>query len=189
MTAAPPAEPLVARHFAGQDRRPARLADVAPDTLTAYHRCLLVTDGIVSSMIEALAQEPVVVDCLAQQEILLADPDGCGWLQVRPGTAVVRRRVVIRGASSGIAYAQAESDLVARRLPPGFVDLLDGEPGGLGAALATGQVESRNELLWFGLAAGEAAPEEAAGQPALVRSYRVFVGGRPTLLVTQSFPC
>lgn len=166
---------LLTRHFVAQRHRPPDLADVAPDRIGDFARCLLVTDGTVSTLVEAHELEPVAVERAGA-----APPvDGAltPWLDVGAGEAVLSRRIVMRGTCSGRVHVTAESHLVPARLPAEFVDVLGLSAKGLGEALRALRVDHHRELLWFG-----------ARGPVLSRTYRLLVAGRPAVLITESFP-
>ena len=85
----------------------------------------------------------------------------------------------------------AESHIVSERLPPKFLELLDGASDGIGEALEQVGLESWREMLWFGL---DAPPDWASDDPAsepgpavLKRLYRVITQNRPALLISESF--
>src|SRR5260370_4026350 len=149
------ADAFVVNRFIAQSRRPGWLDAVPLAALPVTHRALLVTDGTVSTVLEAQALEPVVVDCLEMIEMPAPDDERSAWL-ADPGETVVRRRAVIRGEWSGRVYTLAESLLSPRRLPNDFLRRLAQSPTGLGGALAAGRIECRQELLWYGGAAGPA---------------------------------
>ncbi len=113
------ADAFVVNRFIAQSRRPGWLDAVPLAALPVTHRALLVTDGTVSTVLEAQALEPVVVDCLEMIEMPAPDDERSAWL-ADPGETVVRRRAVIRGEWSGRVYTLAESWLSPRRLPNDF---------------------------------------------------------------------
>ncbi|HEX6499071.1 MAG TPA: chorismate pyruvate-lyase family protein [Micromonosporaceae bacterium] len=177
---------LVARHFVAQASRPVELRDVAVDTLRPEQRCLLATDGMVSTTLETYHLEPVVAHPISQDDVPVPRPQA-DWLDVPEATVVLRRRVVIRGQDSGVAYVAAESLLVPSRLPHGFGPGIGRFPSGLGAALAATGIESRRELLWFGAATlPEWYPTPVPGRLPQ-RTYRVIHRGEPISLITESF--
>lgn len=177
---------LVSRHFVAQASRPVGLSDLVVDTMRPEQRCLLATDGMVSTALETYHLEPVVAHPVSQVEVPVVAPES-DWLGVAEATSVLRRRVVIGGVESGTVYVVAESLLVLSRLPHGFAPGLDRFPAGLGAALSSTGIESRRELLWFGAATlPEWYPSPVAG-PLPQRTYRVVHGGEPISLITESF--
>lgn len=177
---------LISSHFLAQARRPSELWDVDVAGLTPYHRALLVNDGTVTQLVEASVLESVEVDALDECAVQV-DDEARIWLDLPTATSVVRRRIAIRGCASGRTYAFAESLLVPSRLPSDFSSSLQQTTKGLGEALA--RVETRRELLWFGLAAAPAwAVPAGSSDPLLTRSYRIIVAGSPSILITEGFP-
>ncbi|MEH1015675.1 chorismate pyruvate-lyase family protein [Micromonospora sp. CPCC 206060] len=177
---------LFTRHFVAQSRRPAPLTDVAVDSLHPEQRCLLATDGMVSTVLEAYHLEPIVVRPVSQGEVPVHGAEA-DWLGISQAATVVRRRVEIRGLVSGVTYVAAESLLVPSRLPDGFGDDIDRFPSGLGAALFARGIESRRELLWFGAGPLPGWYPDQDGGGVLQRTYRVINGGQPISLITESF--
>jgi len=185
---------LISSYFIAQGQRPSAFSDVDLATLTPYLRALLVTDGAVTRLLEGAVLESVEVRVLDQR---MVEPDGdlIALLEL-PATAfsLVRRRIAICGRQSRRTYAFAESVLVPSRLPSNFIGLLAHNPRGLGESIDQMRLETRRELLWFGHAAAPAwaapaADNAAAVQlPLLTRSYRLILGGTPSILISESFP-
>lgn len=166
----------VLARFVAQHERPRGVTDVDFATLSPYHRCLLITDGNVTSLLEAYALEPTRTRCLDQQPGQ-PTPSQVRWLCLDAGTTTVARRVVIEGVRSNAAYLSASSLLVPGRLPASFVDSLSYGQASIGTALIKAALEHRRELLWFNHSRGSVAS----------RTYRVFVQGSPVLLITEEF--
>ena len=110
-----------ARLFLAQDRRPTRLEGILPANLSPFQRALLVTDGTVTTFLEAWALEPVVVKPLLQRTTML--PSGLlsattagEWLEAPAGTPVLERSVMLTGARSHKLFAFAESVICTQRL-------------------------------------------------------------------------
>ncbi|SCL21436.1 4-hydroxybenzoate synthetase (chorismate-pyruvate lyase) [Micromonospora pallida] len=179
-------ETLFTRHFVAQASRPVGLLDVPVGGLHPGHRCLLATDGMVSTTLEAYHLEPIAAQPVSQGDARL-DATDAHWLAVPSAATAFRRRVALRGAVSDTLYVVAESLLVPSRLPAGFGDAIDRFPSGLGAALLASGIESRRELLWFGAGTVPDWYPVAAGRHALQRTYRVVHGGEPVALITESF--
>jgi chorismate-pyruvate lyase len=144
--------------------------------LSGYHRCLLVTDGTVTSLIEAYALEPTRTRCLEQRAGTPSQRE-VRWLATEPGTPTLTRRIVVEGTRSNTPYLSAFSVLIPDRLPRETVELLRREGSSIGTALRLGAVEHRRELLWFARRPGALAS----------RTYRVFVGGVPAILIDEDF--
>jgi chorismate lyase len=167
---------------------PDGVAAVDYATLPPFQRGLLVIDGTVTTFLEAMAGESLVVRTLAQQEAALSSPDAD--LALPAGAPVVERSVVLSGQRSGRVYAIAESRIVADRLPAAVRAALATGAIGIGQALRMPGFDSRRDGLWFGRTRRQAPAEVVAqtGAEFLVRCYLVHGGGRPVLRISEFFP-
>jgi chorismate-pyruvate lyase len=157
--------------------------------LSPYHRALLTIDGTVTKFIEAFTMELVNVFVLAQRTVPY---DGDQWLDVAPGTSVLARHVLLQGAREGQLHAYAASLLVIERLPMTVRQGLERNPGGIGKALLASRIETRREVLWYGMERAETLPEEVRARTDstsfLTRTYLIISSGRPMMLITEKFP-
>lgn len=172
-----------------QEARPARLVPVDPAELTPYERALLIIDGTVTKFIEAYRMEPVEVELLAQDNLVLDRPSR--WLEAVAGSEVISRQVILRGRDSGSLYAYASSRLVRDRLPEFVRRRLAHDPHGIGHILLESRLETFREVLWSGRERLERPPEplaHLAGQDLISRTYRIFAGGLPLMLISETFP-
>jgi chorismate-pyruvate lyase len=179
---------LEQRHFALQSERPQRLSDVALGALEPTLRSLLLTDGTVARALEALALERVTVKVVTQANRPLpsaaAEP-----LETHTGENSVHRRVEIGTVKNPMPLIWAESHILPQRLPENFLKVLDNAPEGIGESLQQVRLESCRDLLWFGLDTppGWSTAARAPSSEAITRCYRVTAGGRPCLLISESF--
>ncbi|MCC5794282.1 MAG: DUF98 domain-containing protein [Chromatiales bacterium] len=169
--------------------RPPGVQPVEVARLTPWQRVLLVADGTVTRLLEAWALEPVSVRLVRQRQVERSLQDD--WLGSPFDGPVIERTVILSGATSGRFFLYAESLILPGRLPAGLQDALSGSSGGLGQILDAAAVESRREGLWFGRLRRDGLPEEAAMASEgefLARCYRLLVGGRPAMRITEYFP-
>lgn len=162
--------------FVAQHELPPSADAIDVAALEPHHRCLLVTDGTVTSLVRAYALEPVLTRRLEEVRRVPSAHER-RWLSVEPDTVVLARRVEIDGAHSGTVYLRASSLLVPDRLPVSFLESLQRDGASIGSALVRGAVEHRRELLWCHRRPGTVAS----------RTYRVFVRGLPALLISEDF--
>ncbi|MGB5735954.1 MAG: chorismate pyruvate-lyase family protein, partial [Thiohalocapsa sp.] len=106
---------------------------IAIDTLPAFLRALLVTDGTVTKMLEAYFWEPVVVDTL-RQEFITAEAE-IPWIDIAARDRIMVRRARLRGADSGKHYAHAFSVIRTELIPPHFRQRLIDREIGIGALI------------------------------------------------------
>lgn len=179
---------LALRHFALQGEKPGHLADVDLRSLEPALRGLLLTDGTVTRALEAQLLAPVSVAVIEQGSAPLSAV-AASRLEARSGGDSVRRLVEIGLAEDPTPLIWAESHMLPERLPDDFLRVLDHAPEGIGESLQQVRLESSRDLLWFGFDAvpawSGATPRPAAA--VITRCYRVISGGRPCLLIAESF--
>jgi chorismate-pyruvate lyase len=175
--------------FVAQDQRPGHLEDVDLTRLSPFERALLVIDGTVTRFLEAHTLEPIdVQDCGQAKETLETDHV---WLDLAGGHVVVSRRVLLRGSVTGRVHASAASLVVPDRVRQAIGHPVGRVPEGLGRLLLNSRVEQYRELLWYGRDRSADRPGQMRTGPAdacLTRTYRIIIGGRPTMMITEWFP-
>ena len=150
---------------------------------------LLVTDGTVTNVLEAYAGEAITVVKLRQT----IEPAGrsVSDLEVHQSDSVMRREVLLRGTESGRTFVHALSQIVPERLDPAIRRGLLESSKPIGRLIEEKHLETFREILsvqreqagargiHFGL--GHTAPVTS-------RTYRIIAGGRPIMLITETFP-
>lgn len=185
------AEDLVAVHFTAQHETPSELGSVDITQLDSFLRGVLFTDGTVSRALEAQSLCQVVVEAVEQAPGPVPAPVARALELDDPTDECLRRRVVMTIAQTQPSV-WAETYLAVLRMPQQFITQLDGNPQGIGGSLQQLKLESRRELLWFGVGplptwAHSVDPAAAAATLALTRCYRVLTQGLPALLICESF--
>ncbi len=161
--------------------------DVDVASLDPVLRGLLFSDGGVARALAAHTLGRVSVEVIEQQRAV-APAQVAERLTIAPGTSAIRRRVVTHLAGRAFEStpaAHAESHILPERLPPQFSSALARNPEGIGEALREIRLESRRELLWFGLGEAPGWAADLAGGESLTRSYRVVSGGQPAILILE----
>jgi len=159
------------------------------EIIPPFLRTLLVTDGTVTKSLEAYFWEPVTVENLGQEKIVL-DHD-IEWLGMKCGDTALRREVRLKGRESGRVYVYAKSILRLEVLPHQVCeDLLAGRIG-IGEMLRERGLETYREILDMGREIDEGlrqAFEVAQCGELLYRTYRVVLSHQPTMMITEKFP-
>ncbi len=158
-------------------------------SLPALQRVLLTSDGTLTDALEAAFLEPMTLLKIGTETSAAAS--GVPELDLAAGAPVMLRKILLRGGRTGATYLYAESRIVLDRLPPEFRERLTGSDVPLGRLWAEHRLETRKEILrvWRRPAAELSVHFGGAEQASLlVRSYRVFSGGRPIMLITEYFP-
>lgn len=177
---------LARLHFTRQHSADAQLSRVPIGALDPLLRSLLFTDGTVTRALEAQTLARVAVDVLEQTRAPLPS-HAADYLEAEPDADCLRRRVAMSTSGSRPAV-WAESHILLERLPSDFMELLDRSSHGIGGSLERSHLESRRELLWFGLGVPPSwAVRGTSPGSALVRLYRIFTDDRPALLICEAF--
>ncbi|EIC19735.1 chorismate--pyruvate lyase family protein [Thiorhodovibrio frisius] len=158
----------------------------AIQSLPAFLRALLVTDGTVTKILEAFFWEPVMVDTL-YQEFTTAEA-AIPWVEIRPGDRALARRVRLRGGDSGLEYARADSVVRSERVPDHFRQRLIDREIGIGALIRDSGLESYREVMEVGVNPGTADAGQSPQGDSLFRTYRIIIGSEPVILITETFP-
>ena len=179
--------------FVAQFAKPSDLEEMNLSQLTPFQRALLVIDGTVTQFLEAYTFSPVEVVLLHQETQTL--PTNYAWLDAEKGTEVVSRQVVLQTERKEeprpTVHAYATSIIVLDRIPPTIREGLTLKGHGLGQLLQRSGLESRRDLLWWGLKRPKDLPEALvhwAGKPFLSRTYRVVANGQPIMLINEQSP-
>lgn len=180
------ASEMVTRHFVAQAARPASLTDVALTDLDPDLRMLLFTDGTITRALESRLLVRVRVAVVAELATSIG-AEAARCLELPQGSEASHRRVTI-GTGTSCPMVYAESLLIFARLPASFVARLRSSRQGIGDALNSGRLESRRELLWFGLGRTPSwSPVAHRSSFAVVRTYRVVIADLAAMLISESF--
>ncbi len=161
---------------------PERLRDTSD--LDTVPRILLATDGAITHILEAYADEPVDLVPLATSPDREPQPEGGG------GRAW-RRHSILRGRSTGRVFVHGSSHVLVDRLPPPVAGELLATGTGVLRLLAKHRVETFRESIaeWQGWDEQLAAHLGVDPSEVLVgRIFLVIVGGRPVAWITETFP-
>lgn len=179
--------------FVAQFAKPTDLEEINLSQLTSFQRALLVIDGTVTQFIEAYIFSPIEV-VLLHQEMQTLSTDHT-WLDAEKGTEVVFRQVVLQTERNEdqqpTVHAYATSIIVLDRIPQIIREGLTVKGQGLGRLLQHSGLESRRDLLWWGLKRPKDLPEalvDLEGKPFLSRTYRVVTDGQPIMLINEHSP-
>ncbi len=179
--------------FTAQAERPPGLVEVKLSRLTPFQRALLVTDGTVTRFIEAYTLSPVEVTLLHQDKQILYTAHS--WLQLPIGAQILERQVVLQTSSidsqTPKIHAYAISQIVPQRLPKSILDDVESGIEGLGTLLKKSMMETRRNLLWWGVERGGKFPssiQHLKTKSILTRTYNVIADKVPLMLITEKFP-
>lgn len=145
-------------------------------------RTLLVTDGTVTKVLEAYFWEPVEVKALHLDVARTAR--AIPWLKLGESEEVLARRVELRGARTGTAYAEAFSVITLAEFDPSLREALVRGSVGIGVLLRESGLETYREIVAVGTESGSGEERDLR----VHRTYRITRGNKPVILIRESFP-
>jgi len=163
------------------------LADLSD--LEPLARIIATTDGTVTEILEAWANDNVAVGRLTQREESLVRP--LSLLDASALSPVLRREVLLVGARSQRPLLYAESLIVTARLPAPIQDGLRQGWTPIGKLLRMYRLETFRDFLHLGRTAAGPLAQWFHISPSdllIERTYRIFAGGRPVMLINEQFP-
>ena len=162
---------------------------INPSKLSTFQRIVLTTDGTLTEILEAYLFEKIQVAKLS--EGLVSITQDIPPLEVKSGSEVIERKILLRGKISRKNFIYAESILVTDRLDEKFKDELLHSRTPLGRLWLEHKYETFKEIVDTAEeSAGELSfyfpikPEEKV----LSRTYRVFSKRKPIIMITEKFP-
>lgn len=166
------ASPLVDTASLNSDETPRH------EGFTALLRCLLSTDGSTTVFLEALAEEPVVVDVQSQRT---CSPGAIPRyiLGVQPGEPPLERKSRLYAKHSGTLLCDATAYLFLSSMPRDFARGVAGKEIGLGRLLSECNVESKRVVL--------APPKLLPSCGIAIKSYQIVRGDNLICHITESF--
>ena len=167
----------------------AAIGNVELHSLNLVARLLLISDGTLTDIVEAAFLEPIELAKLSVDSYLATVPVEA--LEIKTGDPVMRRKILLRGGVTGTNYVYAQTLNALNSLPEEVRHDLVNSGSPIGRLWIQHQLETRKEILsiWRDRA-GELAGHFniIPGDEILARSYRVFTGGRPSMLISEYFP-
>ncbi len=171
----------MADHFEKMD-----LHEVPAGTLA---RVLAITDGTIATILEAYVGEPVSV--IKLDEGFEAGDSQAAELPVEPGERILRRKVLLQGAHSGLNFLHADCLMRADRLPEGVLDELLASETPLRRILTERRIGTFEEMIGGGREPAESCALFFGVDPSasmISRCYRILIDQEPVILITEKFP-
>ncbi len=164
-------------------------SDLDLKDLSPFQRILLTTDGTVTEILEAQFWEPINLIKLFQEK-RISDVD-IPYLEIRSGTEILVRKILLKGSDSKTNYIYAESILVPEQLDTSLQEGLINTDKPLGRLMIEAKTETFREIL----SCKEETAEElgqhfdlSADSTLISRTYRIFADQKPIMLITEKFP-
>ena len=151
-------------------------------------RLLLTSDGTVTDMLQVICREPIKAKKLAQE--VQPAVRRFDLLDLEAGELLMSRRVLLQGDRTGTSYVYADSCIAITRLDIRLQQGLLKSDAPIGRLWRENRVEIFKEITGLkNQAAGYRAGYfgTSADTSLLVRSCRIFAGGRPVMLINEHF--
>lgn len=102
----------------------------------------------------------------------------------------LRRKVLLRGRSSGKVFVVAESIIAIDIVPPKLVDNLIEMDGPIGESILANGIEIFKETpkFWMDTLPGWSNLDEDVSQEVITRQYRMTIRSQPAIVITEYFP-
>jgi chorismate-pyruvate lyase len=166
-----------------------RQSHIDPATLSPLQRILLTTDGTLTEILEAYLFEHIRVIKLSEK--LVISQQDLPPLEIKSGTEVIERKILLQGKISRKNFIYAESIIVPERLNEKFRDELLKSQVPIGRLWLENKIETFKEII--------DSHQEAAWELSnyfkiekedrmFSRTYRVFSNHQPMMMITEKFP-
>lgn len=164
-------------------------SDLDLKDLSPFQRILLTTDGTVTEILEAQFWEKINLIKLFQEQ-RISDVD-IPYLEIKAGTEILVRKILLQGDTSKTNYIYAESILVPDKLDQHLQDGLINSDKPLGRLMIEAKTETFREILSCKEEKATELAEHFDQKPDSIlvsRTYRVFTDQKPIILITEKFP-
>lgn len=152
-------------------------------------RILIATDGTLTRILSIVAGDEAVVQIVEQQIHEVAPK--MSELDQLPSGRVLRRRILLKGRSSGNPLVAAESLIAMDLLPPAILTSLTETDRPIGEVMAANRIETFKEAakVWIGELPGWLAldGDQNSDTGTIARRYRIIARGQPVMVITEYF--
>ena len=166
-----------------------RNSQIDPSKLNPFQKILLIADGTLTNILEAFLNEPIGVIKLSE-EIVSITADILP-LEIKVGTEVLERQILLCGKTSRRNWLYADSIIVLERMEERFREKLIKSHIPIGKLWREHKMETFKEIVTY-------AREQAGDlsncfdikreDKLLSRTYRVFSSHQPVMMITEKFP-
>lgn len=163
--------------------------NIDPSTLSTFQRILLTTNGTITDMLEAYFFEPIQLIKLSE-ELVKSDREFLP-MQLKPGTEVIDRKILLRGRISRKNYIYAESIIVLNTLDEHFKNELLKNQKPIGKIWLEKRVEMFKEIIDSGKYPANELAHYFNIEPSenlLGRTYCTISNQKYTTMITEKFP-
>ena len=164
-------------------------SQIDPSKLSPFQKILLIADGTLTNLLEAFLNEPIGVIKLSEEIVSITED--ILPLEIKAGTEVLERQILLYGKTSQRNWLYADSIIVLERVAEKFREKLIKSHIPIGKLWVEHKTETFKEIVTY--------VREAAGDLSdyfdikiedklLSRTYRVFSNRQPVMTITEKFP-
>lgn len=157
--------------------------------LSPFQRVMLVADGTLTHAIEAWVDEAVSVCKLNETTLHTKEP--VPLLQLDHRTELLQREILLKGSDSNRTWLYACSFIVLERISAAFRDDLMISKRPIGKLWRDHRTENYKEIVSCCCHPALELAQHfnlSLQQTLLSRTYRVFNGGKPVMMITEKLP-
>lgn len=162
---------------------------IDPSILSTFQKILLTTDGTVTDILEAYLSEQIRVIKLSEQLVSLTH--NIPSMDLKEGTEVIVRKVLLQGKLSRKNFIYADSIIVPERLEERFRDSLLKTKIPIGKVWFEHRIETFKEIISSSKESANSLAEYFNIQPfdnMLCRTYLVLTNRQSSMMITEKFP-
>ncbi len=162
---------------------------INPSKLSTFQRILLTTDGTLTHILEAYLFEQIHVVKLSEKLVSLTQD--IEPMDLKKGTEVIARKILLRGSISRRNFIYAESIIVPERLDESFRNELLKTKSPIGKIWFEYRIETFKQILDSGKEPANVLASHFDIEPhdnMLFRTYNVLHNRKSTMMITEKFP-
>ncbi len=152
-------------------------------------RLLLVTDGTVTELLEALVREPIKLGLKKQTtDELCKHPD---FEVAADNQPCLHRCITLRGKTTSVDWLYAESIILHGLLSPKAQSMLIDDEIPIGTILNCENTDNHRKIVDCGMKSNKIAANHLgieSNYPFVYRIYQIIVGEDPLMQITEWFP-
>ncbi|WP_349648714.1 chorismate pyruvate-lyase family protein [Candidatus Parabeggiatoa sp. HSG14] len=162
---------------------------IDPSMLSPFQKILLIADGTLTNILEVFLNEPIGVIKLSEE--IISVTEDILPLEIKVGTEVMKRQILLQGKISQQNWLYANSMIVLKRVEEKFRKKLIESHIPIGKLWVKHKTETFKEIVNYAKEpAGYLSDyfEIKEADKLLSRTYRVFSNRQPVMMITEKFP-
>ena len=162
---------------------------IDPRGLSSFQKILLIADGTLTKILETYLNE--IIQVVKISEKIIPITQDIAPLDIRAGTEVMKRNILLQGETSQRNWLYAESTIVLERIGKKFREQLINSHIPIGKLWLEHKTETFKEVI---ASAREPANDLSnyfniqKEDKLIYRTYRVFSERQPIMMITEKFP-